>query len=149
MLLALLLRETVAPCAVRAACGDYVVAPPQMTHSLAINDGTKGTDKGLNTQTPEPTRPSCHGPQCSATRPGQEPLTSAPPTRTQEWACAVSLLQTYPEDQSTSPLPALSTRPVHLAISIYHPPRRSCRIQGVESAGGSSRLSGSVGVRSS
>lgn len=99
---------------VTAGCGDHVVI-------LKPAGAAKADD------TPPPAKPPCHGPHCSAepANPLPAPVTSgtaSSPTAKEQFTPLAS--EACDDRQSLGvPFEFTSTRPMHRAKSIFHPPR--------------------------
>jgi len=110
-----------APSVARATCGDYVV-----TRSGHPDRMTPATQHGTP-EMPAPAKPHqpCSGPRCG--RGPTAPLLPAAPVVTapvaQEWGWLTAAPSSAASIRSALLLESSLQRPIHLASSIFHPPR--------------------------
>jgi hypothetical protein len=117
-----------APPVARASCGDYVVIGGQPARGQHHSGMTPATAPSDNQPAPAPDhRRPCHGPSCSGAPTPVQPASPAPaPTGPHgtEWGW----LTTAPDRPDVGPMSRWravdAARPLRLATSILHPPRR-------------------------
>jgi hypothetical protein len=100
-----------------AECGDYVTV---LTGQAARSDtGTPG-----QTETPAPTRPPCHGPNCSGRDfPPLAPVVPIGPSVKELTQDLAPVGSPDPDPGSTFDRDSATGRPIQRAFSVFHPPR--------------------------